>query len=403
MKRFISRFGCLCLLLLTLVNSAFAIWNVPTAISYVDQASGKRIIWVFSLGGNGDLTVKRWDGSQWQWSDLGSGPLGLYLTPPVTLSAITYVDGVGNQIIDVFAVASDSQGFYRLVRDHWDGTQWSWSDQGVPANLPYPSLVFDDIHATSAVTYVDAAGLRRIYVFAVAINGHLVVNYWIGAHGAQWQWSDRGLPAGVSQFSNLSAISYPDAAGNNWVYVFADTNTGNMYVHYWGSGIYSHWRNQGNTGVWAAYPSAVTYVDEWGNRRIDVFCTSGNGDLVVNYWNGSGWFWADQGRPPGESRLWWQTSATNYTDLAGKQWVYVFVLGRDTGLNVNNWDGAAWHWSQIGTPAGFSPSELMIGNSITYQNSLGFHVVDCFVLAEPNLQMAWNGLSWFWTDLGTGP
>jgi hypothetical protein len=151
MKRFISRFGCLFELLLILASSAFASWNVPTAISYVDQANGKTIICVFSLGGTGDLTVNRWDRSQWHWSDLGSGPPELYIIPPVTLSAITYVDGIGNQIIDVFAAASDSQGNYRLVRDHWDGTQWSWSDQGVPANLPYPSLANDEIHATKAL------------------------------------------------------------------------------------------------------------------------------------------------------------------------------------------------------------------------------------------------------------
>lgn len=401
MKRLVFRTSWLSVLLLVLAGSAFAIFGAPTAITYIDQATNTRIICVFSLGGQA-VAMDRWDGSQWQWSDLGSLPPGLSIRPEVPFSAITYSTGAGPQIIDVFAVASNSQGWYHLVRDHWDGSQWSWSDQGVPPNLPYPSLSFDDGTTTSAITYVDSQGLRRIYVFAVGINGHLVVNYWIGFHGATWQWSDRGLPPGVSDLFHLSAITFADASGTQWVYVFGDTDTGKLVVQYWGSGL-AYWANQGaqTPGVSVQFPSAITYVGGGGVRKIYILCTSANGDLVVNWWNGFAWSWANRGRPPGESWL-WQTSAITYTDLAGQQ-IYVFTLGRDTGLNVNYWDGNNWHWSHAGTPAGISPLSLNFPNSLTYTNSFGGRVMECFVWADNNLQMAWNGLSWIWADLGTGP
>src|SRR5262245_37620171 len=57
----------------------------------------------------------------------------------------------------------------------------------------------------SAVTYVDAAGHRRIYSFAEGNNDHLVVNYW---NGSSWHWADQGLPLGASAVHNPSAITY---------------------------------------------------------------------------------------------------------------------------------------------------------------------------------------------------
>jgi hypothetical protein len=41
---------------------------------------------------------------------------------------------------------------------------------------------------------------------------------------------------------------------------------------------------------------AVTYLDG-GTQRIYVFCYGLNGHVIVNYWNGTLWKWADLGQP----------------------------------------------------------------------------------------------------------
>jgi len=81
--------------------------------------------------------------------------------------------------------------------------------------------------------------VQRIYAFAQASDGHLVVNYW---NGSAWYWADQGLADG---------------------YLFS-------------------------------YPSAITYLSA-GVQFIYVFGEASNNNLVVNYWNGYGWYWADQG------------------------------------------------------------------------------------------------------------
>jgi hypothetical protein len=42
-------------------------------------------------------------------------------------------------------------------------------------------------------------------------------------------------------------------------------------------------------------PGVITYLA----GGIFAFVTGADGDLFVNYWNGSGWEWVDQGVPPG--------------------------------------------------------------------------------------------------------
>src|SRR5262249_8149271 len=150
-------------------------------------------------------------------------------------------------------------------------------------------------------------GQQRIYVFATADNGHLVVNYW---DGGQWQWADQGLPAGVAWLGSLSAITYRDC--------------------------------QQCLGG--------------GQQRIYVFCTSDASDhLVVNYWDGAQWHWADQGVPSDASYL-GELSAMTFSSCqqlcvgGGQQRIYVFTTAFDQAqdtyrLVVNYWDGSQWHWA----------------------------------------------------------
>lgn len=141
--------------------------------------------------------------------------------------------------------------------------------------------------AVTEVAYVDGTGHQRIYAFDTGSNGHLKVNYW---DGFAWHWADQGLPAGASA-------------------------------------VYT--------------PTAITYVSG-GQQRIYVFAAASNGHLVVNYWDGSGWYWADQGLPPGIPSL-SQPTAITYVS-GGKQLIYVFGTTINYHLAVNYWDGSGWYW-----------------------------------------------------------
>jgi immune inhibitor A len=91
----------------------------------------------------------------------------------------------------------------------------------------------------------------------------------------------------------------------------------------------------------------ITYL-EGGKQRIYAFVRGANGHLNVNYWNGSAWHWADQGVPAGTT-VSDAPCVITYLE-GGKQRIYAFVRGANSHLDVNYWDGSAWHWADQGQP-----------------------------------------------------
>lgn len=153
-------------------------------------------------------------------------------------SAITYASG-GSQRIYVFAEGLGNNGSAHLVVNYWDGSGWHWADQGAG---PGKGIV-----EPSAITYLSG-GHQRIYVFMQELDDYLVVNYW---NGATWNWANLGVPAGASVMAYPSAITFPGSSGTQLTYVFAG----------------------------AFFPEAN------GNQN----------QLIVNYGDGTHWYWADQG------------------------------------------------------------------------------------------------------------
>ena len=94
---------------------------------------------------------------------------------------VTYSQG-GTQRIYAFDRGANGH----LYVDYWDGTKWTWADQGTPAGT---TLAGDP----GVITYVDTAGKQRIYAFGRGANGHLEVDYW---DGTSWHWADQGTPTG---------------------------------------------------------------------------------------------------------------------------------------------------------------------------------------------------------------
>src|SRR5262245_18357789 len=78
----------------------------------------------------------------------------------------------------------------------------------------------------SAITFSDG-NARWIYAFIKGDDGRLKLNRF---NGTSWSWMDHGLPEGATSIRNPTAVTYVDAAGNRRIYVFAFTNTFRLVV-----------------------------------------------------------------------------------------------------------------------------------------------------------------------------
>jgi len=141
---------------------------------------------------------------------------------------------------------------------------------------------------------------------------------------------------------------------------------------------------------WMAFPSshqAISVVD-----RLYAFAEGSDGQLWVNWWDGSQWQWSAQGMPPGA------TIAGAVGTLVANQSLYDFVRSADGHLWVNWWDGSAWQWGDLGTPTGASVSGS-IGTFIATGTLLAFvrgsdgHLWDNYG----------SGSTGTWEDQGTPP
>ena len=367
----------------SLASGAFA----ATEVAYVD-GTGHQRIYAFATGSDSHLKVNYWDGFAWHWADQGlpAGTSAVY-----TPTAITYVSG-GKQRIYVFAQASN----YHLVVNYWDGSAWHWADQGVPPGSN------GELFQPTAITYVSG-GKQRIYVFGTSGNHHLVVNYW---DGDAWHWADQGAGPGTG-IENPTAITYLSGVQQR-IYVFAQALNFDLVVNYWDGSAW-HWANQGLPAgaELVAEPSAITY-ESGGSQRIYVFCTANGGlgfvgHLVVNYWDGSTWHWADQGPGPGNGMV--EPSAITYLS-GGHQRIYVYAQGLDDDLVVNYWNGATWNWEDLRRPAG--AGNVGYPSAITFPGSSGTQLTyvfsEAFFSGANDYQLIVNygdGAHWYWADQGT--
>jgi hypothetical protein len=291
--------------------------------------------YVFDGGsGDGHLHVNHWNGSQWQWVDQGAPPSTSVWTLP---SAISYREDSHPQRIYAFIKGAND----RLYVDFWDGSQWRWADQGVP-----PSGGIADL---SAITYREGTAPQRIYAFVAGTNGHLYVNFW---DGSQWRWADQGEPPSAS-VSGIAAITYREGTQPQRIYVFARGSNGHLYVNFW-DGSQWRWADQGTPPSTSAsgFPSAIAYKEGNQPQRIYAFIKGGNNHLYVNFWDGFQWRWADQGSA---MHLVGLPSAITYND--GVQRIYTFMKqdrilsqGLAGDLFVNYWDGSQWQWANQGRP-----------------------------------------------------
>jgi hypothetical protein len=376
------------------------------AITFVDEHNARRIF-AFARGTDGHLWLDHFNGSTWTWIDHGL-PSGA--TSVTDQQPITYIDDTLKRRIYVFAVDNNKH----LALRYWNGSQWQWVSQGGPEiKRTFGSL--------SVITYVDDAGKRRIYCFAIRqSDSHLVTNYW---NGSSWQWADLGShqthTGKIYEPLKTKAITFAHR-GTRFISVFSVTS--DYQDHLWllyNSGIPDlpnsegwMWSDLGGRPMRSFAP--LTFIDELGERHQYVFWGTYQ-DAQSELWltkevTGSPYFapfsivkagsipTVDPALPMSNM------SAITFPDVGGGQMLYAFmeVDGRLFGMPAS--PDTSWSWELQGAPAGYAVSHP---EAITYVGSDGVRRIHVFMYGQGRgnalFTKTWNGTMWQWTNLGAPP
>jgi hypothetical protein len=313
-------------------------------------------------------------------------------------SAVTYLDAAGNQFIYVAATGTD----HHLLVYSFDAFNfdWNWSDQGLPQGTT-------GVFYPSAITFQDATtGDQTIFIFAMDNNGHVVANR---RTDGNWHWTDYGLPPfGIGLHDRIAAVSYPDGAGNQQIFVFATTQTDHLAVlsvvvtdDSFNFGWIDGGHNPGpNTLI---NPTAITFMDTAAAQHTCAYLDAN--DLIEACRNPDGtWTLTDRGVPPGATQIETPT-AFSYQDDVGAQEIGVFCAGGNGHLELaTSQDGSNWSWSDLSpfTQVGYSwPA------AVTYFDpSYALQKEYAFINRTDNDHLYvryWDGFGWRWGDQDIGP
>lgn len=293
----------------------------PAAITDVDQSENRRIF-VFVIDSFANLWVNYClgacdhFGANWQWNNLSTGYPNS--TPIYSLTAVPFTARDGTRRIYVFGNSANND----LLAVHWDGAPpWRW------ANLKtQPGHTFFDI-PTAIESFTPEPNSQppcnSLLVFdthnPVIDDGYHIANHACGDtfFSVGSSWSDENLAAQMHLWPyggvgfHPSAVSYVDSTDGlprtvvfyGEVRLFRRFSIDNTIA----------WSDQGAAlNYWDLnFPSAITYEDGAGRRRIYAFVVADvitNGvdefHLMVNYCvgtaacddpTGHSWIWADQG------------------------------------------------------------------------------------------------------------
>lgn len=144
-------------------------------------ASWGNYFYAFFVGSDGHLWVDYWNTSSWGWYDQG--------TPPNVPLGGSLTAGIGTAISgNTVSVFVQSYSAYAWV-DYWNGSTWQWTNLGVP---PYPGNPSEGVSICNgggaAVAY---GGLVEAFIGDCAGLGHLWMDSWTGSSS---YWDDRGRP-----------------------------------------------------------------------------------------------------------------------------------------------------------------------------------------------------------------
>ena len=269
-------------------------------------------------------------------------------------TAVTYTGSDGTRRIHNFSQSSGA-----LVENRFDGSTWQWIDHPAPSdkfgsNLPV------------ALTW-EEDGTQRIYVFAIAGNGHRFVTRYF--NGTQWDWAQ--LPtASYLSLTKFAALTYVDELGKRRIELFGinDPGTFNGLVRTWWDG--SAWHTQAIYPMAQAHvgrPVAVTFSEK-GAPRIEVFCTVDQfgrteGSLYSYSLQRGTWRWKDLGFQDFRPR-----SAITFKDAGDPRHIQLFGHKTDHSLTMYDWDGTSWTLLDLGKPGSLPAPDVA---PITYMSEGG--------------------------------
>jgi hypothetical protein len=320
---------------------------------------------VYVRGSDGNLYTDYWDGSNWNWGNLGNPGSGVqvYGGPQV----IDYP--VGSVIHEnVFVRCSDTN----LHLDYWDGSRWNW------VNLGNPGVAVTNDPAV--INYQVGSTLHE-NVFTTGFDGKLYLDYW---DGSKWNWTNRGN-SGTSLLGDPAAINYL-VGSTLHENVFVRGGDSNLYLDYWdGSGW--HWAPMGNPGVleFTGNPAVINY-QVGSTLHENIYITGDDGKLYTDYWDGSHWTWAPPlGNPGGGVSVFGDTAASNY-QLGSTVHENVYVPGNDGSLDLDYWDGSSWNWVNLGLPT--APTHLNQQDQAAQESLIDAAIASLAPFSTPKRRLA---------------
>jgi hypothetical protein len=164
------------------------------------QISANEEIWVFVIGGSGDLLNQSSyqlyacyspaNGAGWRWETLGS-PSGNGLPYIHTALLVSNESNAGNftENVFLFATGADLNAYADFTPDASLGSAagWTWQPLGLPPNTPF--VIF---RAAVASTEVEASlASVQMFVFGQDEEGDIRTLRW---DGSAWTWYDQQGP-----------------------------------------------------------------------------------------------------------------------------------------------------------------------------------------------------------------
>jgi hypothetical protein len=186
----------------------------------------------------------------------------------------------------------------------------------------------------------DPTASQRPYVFVRGSDGNLWSNWW---DGKAWQWTNQGAPPGlsVSALGGVGVVTVmDDPTASQRPYAFVQGSDGNLWADWW-DGKAWQWTNQGTPtpglGVSPGVGVVTVMDDPTASQRPYAFVRGSDGNLWVNWWDGTAWQWTNQGTPPGPGVSAGVGVVTVMDAPTAAQRPYAFVQGSDGNLWMNWW------------------------------------------------------------------
>ncbi len=348
--------------------------------------------YAFVKGSDGQLWLNWWDGAAWHWSNQATPPS---VKIAASVGVLTVMDSP-NAAQRPYAFVKGSDG--QLWLNWWDGAAWHWSNQGTPPSVKIAASV-------GVLTVMDSPdAAQRPYAFVKGSDGQLWLNWW---DGAAWYWSNQATPPSVKIAASvgvLTVMDSPNAAQRP--YAFVKGSDGQLWLNWW-DGAAWYWSNQATppSVKIAASVGVLTVMDSPNAaQRPYAFVKGSDGQLWLNWWDGAAWHWSNQGTPPSVKIAASVGVLTVMDSPDAAQRPYAFVKGSDGQLWLNWWDGAAWYWSNQATPPSVKIA-ASVGVLTVMDSPNAAQRPYAFVKGSDGQLWLnwWDGAAWYWSNQGTPP